>query len=161
MVESATRFALLRTGETGLDANTAECLGYGDGGNGRQCQLQQREKLSKTEVGSPARIRTSIHGSKGRCPTISRPGNRWSKEYPFQCTRLLPIAATSQSSSPSSPCRYNKKRKAIWTGVRGGLQNRSAAVEVAGVFDSHCLPPSQPELSHFPAICTLPHVALP
>src|ERR1017187_7745822 len=68
---------------------------------------------------------------------------------------------SSQSSSPSSPCRYNEKRKAIWTGVRGGLQNRSAAVEVAGVFESHCLPPSQPELSHFPAICTLPHVALP
>src|ERR1019366_4254169 len=66
MVESATRFALLRTGETGLDANTAEWLGYGDGGNGRQCQLQQREKVSKTEVGSPARIRTSIHGSKGQ-----------------------------------------------------------------------------------------------
>src|SRR5215471_5657682 len=32
--------------------------------------------------------------------------------------------------------------KAIWTGVRGGLQNRSAAVEAAGVFDSHCLPPT-------------------
>src|ERR1017187_9263114 len=40
-----------------------------------------------------------------------------------------------------APYRYNEKRKAIWTGVRGGLQNRSAADEVAGVFDSHCLPP--------------------
>src|ERR1035441_3043684 len=53
-------------------------------------------------------------------------------------------------SSPSSPYRYNEKRKAIWTGVRGGLQNRSAAVEVVGVFDSHCLPPSPPEPSPFP-----------
>src|ERR1043165_201473 len=26
-------------------------------------------------VGSPAWIRTTIHGSKGRCPTIRRPGN--------------------------------------------------------------------------------------
>lgn len=25
--------------------------------------------------GSPAWIRTTIHGSKGRCPTIRRPGN--------------------------------------------------------------------------------------
>ena len=41
-----------------------------------------------------------------------------------------------------APCRYNGKRKAIWTGVWDGLQNRSAAVEVAGVFDSHCLPPN-------------------
>ena len=41
-----------------------------------------------------------------------------------------------------APYRYNEKRKAIWTGVRGGLQNRSAADEVAGVFDSHCLPPN-------------------
>src|ERR1035437_2631428 len=139
MVESATRFALLRTGETGLDANTAECLGYGDGGNGRQCQLQQREKLSKTEVGSPAWIRTTIHGSKGRCPTIRRPGNGWSKGLLFQCTRLLPLGATSFAL-----CRYNGKRKAIWTGVRGGLQNRSAAVDAAGVFDSHCLPPPPP-----------------
>jgi hypothetical protein len=26
--------------------------------------------------GSPAWIRTTIHGSKGRCPTIRRPGNK-------------------------------------------------------------------------------------
>ena len=55
----------------------------------------------------------------------------------YQCTRLLPFAATSLR-----PGLYNRKRKAIWTGVRGGLQNRSAAVKVAGVFDSHCLPPT-------------------
>ena len=34
--------------------------------------------------GSPAWIRTTIHGSKGRCPTIRRPGN--SKEgITIQC----------------------------------------------------------------------------
>ena len=27
-------------------------------------------------IGSPAWIRTTIHGSKGRCPTIRRPGKR-------------------------------------------------------------------------------------
>ena len=59
----------------------------------------------------------------------------------------------------SSPYRYNDKRKAIRTGVWGGLQNRSAAVEAAGVFDSHCLPPSPRELSLSPVpICTPPHV---
>ena len=53
MVESAPRFARLRTGETTPGANTTECLGYGDGGNGRWRQLQQPEKLSKMEIGSP------------------------------------------------------------------------------------------------------------
>ena len=60
MVESAPRFELLRTGETGPDANTTECLGYGDGVTGWQRQLQQREKLSKTEVGSPSWTRFEL-----------------------------------------------------------------------------------------------------
>ncbi len=55
MVESAPQSAILRTGETGADANTTECLGYGDGGNGRWRQLEQREKLSKTENLAPRR----------------------------------------------------------------------------------------------------------
>ena len=32
-----------------------------------------------TMAGSPAWIRTTIHGSKGRCPTIRRPGNEGGK----------------------------------------------------------------------------------
>ena len=35
--------------------------------------LSSWKKLS-TESGSPAWIRTTIHGSKGRCPTVRRPG---------------------------------------------------------------------------------------
>jgi hypothetical protein len=89
----------------------------------------------KHRSGSPAWIRTTIHGSKGRCPTIRRPGNIWNgialPVYPS-----VPLCRNVASS-----WLYNRTRKAIWTGVRGGLQNRSAAVEVAGVFDSHCLPP--------------------
>src|ERR1017187_10985722 len=104
MVESATRFALLRTGETGLDANTAECLGYGDGGNGRQCQLQQREKLSKTEVGSPAGIRTTIHGSKGRCPTIRRPGIEAFHTVPRR-NQLRVLVYLFQGVSRNAPAR--------------------------------------------------------
>src|ERR1035437_1655859 len=60
MVESVPRFALLRTGETGPCANTTECLGYRDGGNGGRRQLQQREKLSKTGIGSALWIRTVL-----------------------------------------------------------------------------------------------------
>jgi hypothetical protein len=36
---------------------------------------QSSFKLLNSKVGSPAWIRTTIHGSKGRCPTIRRPGN--------------------------------------------------------------------------------------
>src|ERR1035437_8599333 len=115
MVESAPRSALLRPGESAPDANATECLGYGDGGNGRWCQLQQREKLSETAVGSPARIRTSIHGSKGRCPTIRRPGNGLSKGLLLQCTRPLPLAATSSSPYPAISQRGVRKRvKSLW-----------------------------------------------
>src|ERR1017187_194673 len=109
MVESATRFALLRTGETGLDANTAECLGYGDGGNGRQCQLQQREKLSKTEVGSPARIRTSRPGSQGpqKAPDVSE---RTSEMCARSHLRLLDVCFhTSSGHKPSA--RHSARTK--------------------------------------------------
>jgi hypothetical protein len=36
------------------------------------------------KIGSPAWIRTTIHGSKGRCPTIRRPGISW-RELQDQC----------------------------------------------------------------------------
>ena len=47
--------------------------------------VQHREKaLVKYErFGSPAWIRTTIHGSKGRCPTIRRPGNECDETYTF------------------------------------------------------------------------------
>src|ERR1035437_7754790 len=38
-------------------------------------QIRRRPVVTGFGSGSPARIRTSIHGSKGRCPTIRRPGN--------------------------------------------------------------------------------------
>jgi hypothetical protein len=50
--------------------------------NGRECFLVIDSKLG----GSPAWIRTTIHGSKGRCPTIRRPGNS-GRELRYQCIR--------------------------------------------------------------------------
>ena len=45
--------------------------------NGRHCcQAKSALELGRKYVGSPAWIRTTIHGSKGRCPTIRRPGNK-------------------------------------------------------------------------------------
>ena len=38
------------------------------------CQEFRGLELVREQVGSPAWIRTTIHGSKGRCPTIRRPG---------------------------------------------------------------------------------------
>src|ERR1035438_2895479 len=57
---------------------------------------------------------------------------------PFRLLRPPPSPVPFHSS-PSSLTATMEKRKAIWTGVRGGLQNRSAAVEVVGVFDSDVL----------------------
>ena len=42
---------------------------------------------AKWEFGSPAWIRTTIHGSKGRCPTIRRPGKiSAAEEMQLQCS---------------------------------------------------------------------------
>jgi hypothetical protein len=56
----------------------------GPGGLRRQ-GFRGRQTRRKT-IGSPAWIRTTIHGSKGRCPTIRRPGNLLRKTAPFQCS---------------------------------------------------------------------------
>src|SRR5580704_19065445 len=82
----------------------------------RRCQ--QRVKVKKPipggpKGGSPAWIRTTIHGSKGRCPTIRRPGNseggalRFSvalqrKDYPGEVCPRTPISTVSSLSSASS-----------------------------------------------------------
>src|SRR5437773_9610384 len=44
----------------------------------RRCGIS---KLLKRKAGSPAWIRTTIHGSKGRCHTIRRPGNTLGENY--------------------------------------------------------------------------------
>ena len=48
-----------------------------DNGGARKgcCQRKRRGNSGQRDGGSPAWIRTTIHGSKGRCPTIRRPGN--------------------------------------------------------------------------------------
>jgi hypothetical protein len=51
-----------------------------DTGNGGRRRCRQDSALVsfvRGPYGSPAEIRTPIHGSKGRCPTIRRPGKIW------------------------------------------------------------------------------------
>jgi hypothetical protein len=100
--------------------------------------------IDSKACGSPAWIRTTIHGSKGRCPTIRRPGKirkiqKLSHSVAFSSALSQRHSRNPRNLPGKSPLQW--LRKAIWTGVRDGLQNRSAAVEAAGVFDSHCLPP--------------------
>ena len=52
--------------------------------------------------GSPAWIRTTIHGSKGRCPTIRRPGNCELRNF-IQCSvRPTPTAISTYVSKIGS-----------------------------------------------------------
>ena len=53
---------------------------------------KQPLELGQKGFGSPAWIRTTIHGSKGRCPTIRRPGNA-------SCTSSSTSVALSVGSS--------------------------------------------------------------
>ena len=142
-VRVGARQSRFQTGEN-YDAKYSRNVWNNADGRKGCCQRKRHGNLVTTRYGSPARIRTSIHGSKGRCPTIRRPGNGWSKGIALPVYPPAPLCR-----NVPAPCRYNGKRKAIWTGVWDGLQNRSAAVEVAGVFDSHCLPPSSTRLSPF------------
>ena len=58
-------------------ANTCGMFRIRAGGGKGCCQAKRASKLVAETVGSPAWIRTTIHGSKGRCPTIRRPGIIW------------------------------------------------------------------------------------
>ncbi len=91
--------------------------------------------------GSPAWIRTTIHGSKGRCPTIRRPGK-------MRTHRFLSLTCPDRSphrSPQSNPGRLQyATRKPILAGAGHGLQTRCAALRVAGGFDPHWLPPCLP-----------------
>src|SRR5579864_2334609 len=72
--------------------------------------------------GSPAWIRTTIHGSKGRCPTIRRPGNseegalRFSvafqrKDYPSEVCPRTPISIASSPNDAYSNHPMNSDPK--------------------------------------------------
>src|SRR3569833_2401306 len=53
--------------------------------------------------GSPAWIRTTIHGSKGRCPTIRRPGNSggiWPWSHKHHGIFFQSIRASARLSNP-------------------------------------------------------------
>ena len=69
--------------------------------------------------GSPAWIRTTIHGSKGRCPTIRRPGKSAGGTYLPSLTH----AGTMRHAGSAGP---HKTRKPIPAGAGPGLQTRRA-----------------------------------
>ena len=92
--------------------------------------------------GSPAWIRTTIHGSKGRCPTVRRPG----KTRKAMLHSVYPSARSQATLPPpaAAACSgcYNLLRKPHLAGAGRGLQTRCAVLCIAGGFDSHWLPPS-------------------
>src|SRR5579862_8174780 len=73
-----------------------------DVGTGRRCcQQNSRSELGQKCSGSPAWIRTTIHGSKGRCPTIRRPGIS-RRELQHQCS----IRASDQTADQGNPLEW-------------------------------------------------------
>ena len=62
----------------------------------RFCQRQNPEEVSFLDVGSPTWIRTTIHGSKGRCPTVRRSGKIQQKV----CSPSLPYGVTIPNCCP-------------------------------------------------------------
>ena|GEM_PF-3988862 len=72
----------------------------------RKGMTEKARSGRRVVFGSPARIRTSIHGVKGRCPTIRRPGN-CRRANCFQSNPLPPacsICAGYSSTGYSSTC---------------------------------------------------------
>ena len=51
-------------------------------------------EVRERKVGSPAWIRTTIHGSKGRCPTIRRPGNALEADSPHLTAFAPPLPSS-------------------------------------------------------------------
>ncbi len=63
--------------QTGENHGTKYSRNVWDNADGRKgcCQRKRRGNLGLEGSGSPTWIRTTIHGSKGRCPTVRRSGN--------------------------------------------------------------------------------------
>jgi hypothetical protein len=63
------------------------------------CQLKRSRHFVTDRFGSPTWIRTTIHGSKGRCPTIRRSGN---KEEATSRSLAQQVAEANSTRSPSA-----------------------------------------------------------
>ncbi len=92
--------------------------------------------LESGKCGSPAWIRTTIHGSKGRCPTVRRPG----KKGEILLFSLTTVSRTSKSACASLPLprpvrdspeiclalpraiRYNHPGSHIWPVLGAGFK---------------------------------------
>ena len=124
-----------RNGPRPASCEWTSCLFHRDGSG--EAETTQRAKplcwLDLRDVGSPAWIRTTIHGSKGRCPTIRRPGIS---------VLQLPLDQFSFSRQSAATTLVQSPWKPFLAGAGCGLQTRCAVLCVAGGFDSHWLPPA-------------------
>ena len=90
------RTAAFPTREAG-SGKTAKCCEYRQSGSG-SCQQNWLRELKRDSSGSPAWIRTTIHGSKGRCPTIRRPGK--TREAPQTVHPSVDFSAAPRNHPP-------------------------------------------------------------
>ena len=111
---------MFQTGESQNRSRTAECGGYRRERGTAAVNKNRALEFGRRTIGSPTRIRTSIHGVKGRCPTIRRSGN---------VQRATPLLYPNRVSRCS---RYNRGRKPILAGAGHGLQTRCAVRKYRG-----------------------------
>ena len=108
----------------------AKCLGYGADLK-PLLSTWAAVRLDLQDGGSPAWIRTTIHGSKGRCPTIRRPGNR-----PAECYRPVYRSRWAACNAFGTIAL-----EAILGRCRVRASNPLCGTCAAGRFDSDWLPP--------------------
>ena len=111
------------------------------GSNGSASEPSRVDVL-QAKAGSPAWIRTTIHGSKGRCPTVRRPGNYRgglaSSVYPGLLAQTSPVKLNQQlAEAIPGRCRARASNPACVTSWRGWVRHPLASANCA---DWRCRP---------------------
>ena len=92
-VRLAPRGTTFQTRESQNRARTAECGGYRRERGAAAVNKNRALEFGRKMYGSPTWIRTTIHGSKGRCPTVRRSGKiRSENELPLVYRMPVQIA---------------------------------------------------------------------
>ena len=102
-VDCAPAQSLFQTGETADAQNLRNVADNGRVRGGRCCQQNVRFELGRNSIGSPAWIRTTIHGSKGRCPTVRRPGKMQEARAPISVTQAPELVIGGNQSKSNRP----------------------------------------------------------